>query len=67
MSKASVTRIEGKSGQTIKPDRIMQKSDSAGNTHTFYGQRGSSSHGHTAQNSKGDITYARTAGGKRLK
>ena len=68
MSKESVTRIEGQPGQTIKPDRFIQKSESSGNTHTYYGQRGETAHGHSVQNSsKGDIVYARTEGGKELK
>ena len=67
MSKENVTRITpAHSGQSIKPDRVVQKSDSSGNTHTYYSEQGSKAHGHSVQDSKGDIVYARTMGGRKV-
>lgn len=47
----------------FNPNWVSQKTGSDGDKDTFYGQRGSSNHGHTVQNSNGDIKYARTQGG----
>lgn len=47
----------------FNPNWVSQKTGSDGDKDTLYGQRGNSNHGHTVQNSNGDIKYARTQGG----